>query len=328
MTVRTGQPVRQDPAYRPAVTIKRPPGVTQGVVLCLASATVKHTPLALIVLSACGLTACGPTVATNPPRNPPPAPASEHKAPAPFVPPRYAVGRGAYEMTSTATIQFVGDSSTKPDTLQTAVVVRYDASWTGSGLDFTGTVQSRVTAASTRLREASTESLDPVPFRATVDTARGVVQLIGDSAESACPSAHAGALASARQYLASVPRTLAPGTSWTDTTVATNCRGEIPVTTTAIRHFTVALEHLPSGPPVIVVSHLSTIALQGENAHRARGVTLTGAGTRQYEDRYDAFTGVLKSRAAVIDIDLSIGVAGAPTRLHEHVDEHAVPIVP
>ena len=233
-------------------------------------------------------------------------------------------------MTSLATIQFVGDSSTKPDTLQTAVVVRYDASWTGTGLDFTGSVQSRVTAASARMRQASTESLEPVPFRATVDTAHGVVRLAGDSTttDAACPSPHAGALASARQYLASVPRTLAPGASWTDTTTATTCRGEIPVTTTAIRHFTVALEHPPSAPPAIVVSHLSTIALTGASTHRARGVTLTGAGTRQYEDRYDAFTGELKSREAIIDVDLSIGVAGVQNRLHEHVSEHAVPIVP
>lgn len=297
--------------------------MTQGVVGYLHQ--VKHTPLALLIL-----TACGPSVATHEPRQPAPAAPSEHKTPPPFVPPRYAVGRGAYEMTSVATIQFVGDSSARPDTLQTAVVVRYDASWTGTGLDFTGTVQSRVTAASSRMRQASTESLDPVPFRATVDTARGVIRMLGDSAENAaaCPSTHAGALASARQYLASIPRTLAPGASWTDTTVATTCRGEIPVTTTAIRHFTVALEHPPSGPPAIVVSHVSTIALQGESSRRTRGVTLTGAGTRQYEDRYDAFTGILKSRAATIDVDLSIGVAGATSRLHEHVDERAQPIVP
>jgi hypothetical protein len=295
--------------------------MTQGVAGYLPQ--VKYSPLALLILAA-----CGPTVATHEPRNPPPAPPSEHRAPPPFVPPRYAVGRGAYEMTSTATIQFVGDSSARPDTLETAVVVRYDASWTGKGLDFTGTVQSRVTAASARMRQASTESLDPVPFRATVDTARGVVLLIGDSTESVCPSTHAGALATARQYLASIPRTLAPGASWTDTTTATTCRGEIPVTTTAIRHFTVALEHPPSGPPTIVVSHLSTISLQGESSRRTRGVTLTGAGTRQYEDRYDAFTGILKSRAAIIDVDLTIGVAGSPSRLHEHVDERAVPIVP
>ena len=276
------------------------------------------------------LGACGPTVPSHEPRSPAPVAPSEHKAAPPFVPPRYAVGRGAYEMTSTATIQFVGDSSAKPDTLETAVVVRYDASWTGTGLDFTGTVQSRVTAASARLRQASGESLDPVPFRATVDTAAGAVRLVGDSAgaEPSCPSSHAGALAAARQYLASIPRTLAPGASWTDTTMATTCRGEIPVTTTAIRHFTVALEHPQSGPPAIVVSHLSTISMHGESARRARGVTLTGAGTRQYEDRYDAFTGVLKSRAAIIDVDLSIGVAGSTSRLHEHVDERAVPLPP
>jgi hypothetical protein len=283
--------------------------------------------VACVILASLG--ACSPTV-THGPQQPAPVPPSEHKAPAPFVPPRYAVGRGAYQMTSTATIQFVGDSSAKPDTLQTAVVVRYDASWTGTGLDFTGTVQSRVTAASARMRQATTESLDPVPFRATVDTAHGVVHLLGDSTatEAVCPSPHAGAIASARQYLSSVPRTLAPGASWTDTTTVTNCRGEIPVTTTSIRHFTVALEHPPSGVPVIVVSHLSTISLTGQSAHRGRGVTLTGAGTRQYEDRYDAFTGILKSRAAIIDVDLSIGVAGTASRLHEHVDEHAVPVVP
>src|SRR5579863_3787613 len=140
------------------------------------------------------LIACTPT-ASHEPRPPAPAPPSEHRTPPPFVPPRYAVGRGAYELTSTATIQFVGDSSAKPDTIQTAVIVRYDASWTGTGLDFTGAVQSRVTGASARMRQASTESLDPVPFRATVDTVKGVVHLLGDSAESTCPSTHAGAIA-------------------------------------------------------------------------------------------------------------------------------------
>ena len=283
---------------------------------------------ACVILVALG--ACSPTL-THGPQQPAPAAPSEHKAAAaPFAPPRYAVGHGAYEMRSTATIQFVGDSTAKPDTLETAVVVRYDASWNATGLDFTGTVQSRVTSASSRMRQASAESLDPVPFRATVDTVAGTVKLAGDSLapEALCPSPHAGALTAARQYLASIPRTLAPGASWTDTTMATTCRGEIPVTTTAIRHFTVALEHPPSAPAVIVVSHLSTISLQGASSRRARGVTLTGAGTRQYEDRYDAFTGVLKSRAAIIDVDLTVGVAGTPSRLHEHVDERAVPVVP
>lgn len=273
------------------------------------------------------LAACAPNIAREP-RPPAPAAPHEHQAPAaPFVPPRFAVGRGAYEVTSTATIQFVGDSSVRPDTLQTSVVIHYDASWTRTGLDFTGSVQSRVTAASARMQQAVGESLDPVPFRATVDTATSTVQLVGDSTEAiACPSPHAGALATARQYLVSVPRTLAPGATWTDTTVSTTCRGEIPVTTTAIRRFTVALEHPPSGPATIVVSHLSTLTMRGEVAHRGRQVSLTGTGTRQFEDRYDAFTGLLKNRAATMDMDLNVGVAGAPSTLHEHVDLKTVPV--
>jgi hypothetical protein len=276
------------------------------------------------------LAACGPGAAHEPR---PPAPVAAHErqtAAPPFVPPRFAVGRGAYELTSRATVQFLGDSSVKPDTLETAVVIHYDASWTGAGLDFTGTVQSHVTAASARLRQAAGESLDPVPFRATVDTGAGKVRLLGDSAETAptCPSPHAGALAAARQYLASIPRTLAPGATWTDTVSATSCRGEIPVTTTAVRQFTVALEHPPSGPPAIVVSHLSTITLHGEVARRGRTVALNGTGNRQYEDRYDAFTGVLKSRDARMDVDLSVGVAGAESRLHEHIAERVIPMTP
>jgi hypothetical protein len=122
-----------------------------------------------------------------------------------------------------------------------------------------------------------------------------------------------------------VPRTLAPGAAWTDTIVSLTCRGEIPVTTTAVRRFTVALEHPPSGSVVIVVSHLSTVTMRGGVTHRGREVTLTGSGTRQFEDRYDAFTGVLRNRAAIMDMDLSVGVAGAPSRLHEHVDLKTVP---
>jgi hypothetical protein len=228
-------------------------------------------------------------------------------------------------VTQTATIQFVGDSSSRPDTLETATVIRYEASWTGTGLDFTGSVQTRTTAASARMQQAIGESLDPVPFRATVDTATSAVRLLGDTALT-CPSPHAGALATARQYLVSVPRTLAPGAEWTDTVSSVTCRGEIPVTTTSIRHFTVALEHPANGPTTIVVSHVTTVEMHGDVAHRGRGVSLTGSGTRQFEDRYDAFTGVLKSRAAIMDLNLSVGVAGAPSRLHEHVDLKTVPV--
>jgi hypothetical protein len=295
---------------------------------------VKYTLFAGFV----ALSGCGPSVAREP-RPPAPAAPHEHAAAAPpFVPPRYAVGRGSYEVTSMATIQFLGDSSTRLDTLAMAVVIRYDASWTGTGLDFTGTVQSRVTAASARMQQASTESLDPVPFRASVNTTTSTVHLISsdssEAADSVCPSPHAGALAVARQYLASIPRTLAPGDSWIDTTTATTCRGDIPVTTVSIRHFTVTLERATapapsSAPPVILVSHLSMVTMHGAVTHRGRAVTLTGSGSRHFDDRYDAFTGMLKSRTATTDNDITLAVAGAPpSQLREHVDIRTVPVTP
>jgi hypothetical protein len=297
---------------------------------------VKYTLLAGLA-GLVALSGCGPGVAHEPQAPAPAAPHEHQAAAAPFVPPRYAVGRGSYEVTSTATIQFLGDSSGRLDTLATSVVIRYEASWTGTGLDFTGTVQSRVIAASARMQQASTESLEPVPFRASLDTTRAELHLISDSSdytESACPSPHAGALAVARQYLVSVPRTLAPGAAWTDTTSTTSCRGDIPVTTVSVRHFTVALEHPSapapsSAPPVILVSHLSTVTMHGEITHRGRAVTLTGSGSRHFDDRYDAFTGLLLSRAATTDNDITLAVAGAPpSQLREHVDIRTVPVTP
>jgi hypothetical protein len=138
---------------------------------------------------------------------------------------------------------------------------------------------------------------------------------------------NAGALAIARAFLLAIPRSLAPGASWTDTVVTTTCRGEIPVNTTAVRHFTVSLEH-PAGQraPAILVVRQSTADLRGTALHRNQPVALHGSGTGSYQDHYDAFTGRLLSSAGASDVVVALGTTGRETTVHEHVEQRVTPL--
>jgi hypothetical protein len=285
------------------------------------------------------LVACSSPRAAHP-RPEPPAPAaanaSANGAPAALAsPPRFNAGRGEYDVVSTGTISAGGGGA--PDTVRTDALVRFNAEWTSTGLDVTGTVVWRVSATGGVLAAGpaapmSSASLDPVPFRAMVDTSRSAVRFASDSVtETRCPAPNAAALATVRELLSNVPRTLAPGSRWVDTLVTTTCRGEIPVTSTAIRSFAVTLERsLAVGEGEgegadVVVTHTSTVDVRGRSSGAGQVVSITGTGTGKTSQRYTALTGRLLSATSVSDLDLTVGLAGRGSTLHQRAESTVRP---
>jgi hypothetical protein len=223
---------------------------------------------------------------------------------------RYATGREVYQFASTGTVIVVGDTSAHPDTLSTQSIVRYDSRWTASGLEVTGSVTPGAKGAL-------------VPFSATVDTATAQVRFAADSGRTpvTCPASNGAALASVREFLSAVPRSLAPGASWTDTVTTVACRGGIPVTTTARRHFTVALERAE-----VVVAHTTSAELQGATSQHGVNVQLTGHGEGQASQRYQAQTGRLLDGVSTVDVDLQVGTAGHLVALRQHAETRVTPV--
>ena len=237
--------------------------------------------------------------------------------------PRYAAGRGAYEVTSITILTHTVAGAPRTDTLTTRSIVHDDARWNARGLEVTGSVVSRVLSASGGVDSMAPVILDPVPFTATVDTASSRVEFVSDSAAAtvqSCPTPNTEALAAARDLLTAIPRSLAPGATWTDSLVATACRGRFPVRSLAVRRFQVALERAPSNPEgvVIVVAHTTEA--------RVAGADLTGTRHAAARQQYDALTGQLLSGRVTSDLDLTVASPDDARHVHEHAETTVRPI--
>jgi hypothetical protein len=204
---------------------------------------------------------------------------------------RYATGKEAYQIASTGTVVVVGDTTARPDTISSAAVVRFESRWTAGGLDVTGSVTSGSGAPS-------------VPFSATVDTATARVRIVGDSAVI-CPAPNGAALASVREFLSAVPRSLSPGAAWSDTVTSVACRGGILVTTTARRQFTVT-----SDGALIFVQHTTAAELHGATSQHGLSIELTGHGEGHATQQYQAQTGRLLGGVSTVDVALQVGATG------------------
>jgi hypothetical protein len=260
---------------------------------------------------------------------PPPPPRHLHD-PAPDTairalrsPPRYAAGRGVYEVTSVTIVTRDVGGVTRTDTLTTRSIVHDNARWTRRGLDVTGSVVSRVVTASAGVESMPPIISDPVPFTATVDTASSRVEFVSDSAAStarSCPVPNTEALAAARDLLTALPRSLAPGATWTDTLSTTACQDDFPIKSSAIRRFNVTLERAPANPEgvVVIVVHTTEARLSGANLD----------GTRHLEARqqYDALTGQLLGARVTSDLDLTTRAPNASHRVHQHAETTVRPM--
>jgi hypothetical protein len=169
-----------------------------------------------------------------------------------------------------------------------------------------------------------------VPFSATVDTATARVRLASDSSQTAvsCPMANGAALANVREFLSSVPRSLSPGASWTDTVTTVTCRGGIPVTTTAQRRFTVTLEPAAGRPEgaVVLVAHTTSAELHGATNQHGISIALTGHGEGQASQRYQVQTGRLLSGLSTVDVDLQVGTTGHLVALKQRAETRVTPV--
>jgi hypothetical protein len=96
--------------------------------------------------------------------------------------------------------------------------------------------------------------------------------------ERPCAVALAAPVALARELLILPPSALAVGTTWSDTTVTTLCRGGVPVTTTAVQRFTVLGSTRIDGDEAVAIERSSESTISGTTRLRGRTVAVSGSG--------------------------------------------------
>ena len=121
-----------------------------------------------------------------------------------------------------------------------------------------------------------------------------------------CRAPIAAPVALARELLVLPPDSIAVGTTWMDTTTTTICRGEVPVTTTAVQRYTVLGSTIFEGREALAIERRSEITLGGAGARRGRTLTVRGSGTGRTVFYASTERGALLGLDGEYDTDLAV----------------------
>jgi hypothetical protein len=220
-----------------------------------------------------------------------------------------------------------GDSSGRQDTVTTNTTLSYDTRLQGPQLEASGEVISRVIAASTAMPRADTARGTRTMFRATVDTASGIVTVAPDSAATLDPcQGRDPSIDQARKLATTRPRSFAPSATWRDVVNDSSCLGGLPLVSRSTRDYSVAPQGVAdpaTGSPAVLISHTSTTTMAGSGHRAGHYITLYGSGNGTTQEYYDRKTGALLSVHTVATLDLNITLSGHVQRLHQQADWRA-----
>ncbi|SRR5579863_568602 len=272
--------------------------------------------------------ACAPAPAPQPTPAPAAVPPQATAAPERSgSPPRFVTGQAAYDITAVGLVSDPGDSSGRQDTVTTNTILSYDTRWQGPQLEASGEIISRVTAASATMPRADTARGTRTTFRATVDTASGIVTVAPDSAATLDPcQGRDPSIDQARRLATTRPRSFAPSATWRDVVNDSSCLGGLPLVSRSTRDYTVAPQGVAdpaTGSPAVLISHTSTTTMAGSGHRAGHYITLYGSGNGTTQEYYDRKTGVLLSAHTVATLDLNITLSGQVQRLHQQADWRA-----
>lgn len=241
----------------------------------------------------------------------------------------YALGGHAFTVQTIGTVVLVGDTSARVDTVRATTVVRFDGAQIGTGRLRAEAVSSargaRAVGAAVAQPDSAhvgSEILWYVVDSAARNSSSSDFRVADVDHIESCPgpggsmSGGAGSAAyrTVRDALLPAPRSLVAGASWTDTVTTETCRGDILLTTTAVRRFAVATD---AAGLIATVSHSTTAVLHGSAVDGGVDEDVSGEGTGERAARYDIVTGSLLGSDAQQELELTVRSGARTTRLHQ-----------
>jgi len=243
----------------------------------------------------------------------------------------YALGGHAFTVQTIGTVVLVGDTSARVDTVRATTVVRFDGAQIGTGRLRAEAVSSvrgaravGATGAQPDTAHVGSEILWYVVDAAALHSSSSDVRVADvdhiescpgpDRSESGGGGAGSAAYRTVRDALLPAPRSLVAGASWTDTVTSETCRGDILLTTTAVRRFTVATD---AAGLIATVSHSTAAVLHGSAVDGGVDEDVSGEGTGERAARYEIATGSLLGSDAQQELALTVRSGARTTRLHQ-----------
>jgi hypothetical protein len=207
------------------------------------------------------------------------------------------------------------DTAPRAGTVLTHTYITYGVGAPADPRLISGTVDSFVVAMTTPGQDTTPRRVpSPLVFQGTMDSAGAHVTSPGVTVE-ACGLPAGALLITVRDLLVAMPPALTSGATWQDTVRSTVCRGDVPLTSTAIHSYIVIGGDTAAGASVVRVSRTSTISIAGAGSGRRGAVTITGTGTGRGDLWLDPVSGrlVRSTAEATTDLDVVATPKTAPT---------------
>jgi hypothetical protein len=236
-------------------------------------------------------------------------------------------GHAAYDITATGLVSDPNDTTGHQDTVVTTTTLAYDTRLAGPRLEANGEIISRVMSTAMATPRSDTSRATRTTFRATVDTASGVVTLAPDSAASLAPcGGRDPSTDQARKLATTRPRSFVASATWRDVVNDSSCLGGLPLVSRSTHVYTVAPQGATdpvTGLAAVLISHTSTTTMAGSGHRAGHYITLYGSGTGTTEEYYDRRSGLLLSAHTAASLDLDITLSGHVQHLHQQADWRA-----
>lgn len=242
-----------------------------------SSAAAMRRRALLFAAGVTALTACGGALPAA--RAPEVAPAAV--APVDLLATPWRLGNAravrTQRITVTASLTSRVDSLVRTDSVASELLV----TWGDDSRAANAPLPVRVVRYGVRVAPDTTWRVPPgveSPLELLATPEREAVPALCASPAPACTAANIAAAQGWQESWLGLPNSLAPGTTWRDSTSYSVVRDSIPLAVTSVREFTIREAVLRDGAVVVVIDRRSTQQLAGEGRQFGEGVRITGRG--------------------------------------------------
>jgi hypothetical protein len=240
-------------------------------------------------------------------RRPDSAAAAATPAVARWVPRREA-GTWRYELRTEATVGLTSDSAAQHVPVASTTLYTITVTPAGDRFRLAGQVDSTAVQAGSRVPPPQHPDSTRPAFRAEL-LPDGTLAALQSTTPAPCAGGTEPVVAAVQSLFVRLPTTLAVGATWQDTVATVTCRGDLPITSTAVRRYRLVGPTTWNGRPALEVERTGTMALAsptdtskdtsttstsaaGTNTNR---MSVTGTGTSTTTLQIDPATGLLLS---------------------------------
>lgn len=185
-------------------------------------------------------------------------------------------------------------------------------------------VQGRVDSISVMAngRPITVEAKHPYAVFAAQLSPIGALENVKGADSTRCPNAVDPAVANVYSLFVPVPTSVSIGSTWEDSIVTTTCRGDLPITTTSSRRYTLDGTTTWNGRDVLRITRSTATTVQSDTTTgRAFGVAGQGSGTATL--LVDPATATLYQSTGTAQARLTIGTSRAKTVFLQQVADTA-----